>query len=101
MFAAVPQHCGLWWIWGASFRVRGTLGQVFGVWVGRASTDIAPSARRMLVIAVRSTLNNGNNKNKAAWRKGESKLNPNEVAWTHQHDHFTEIILKRKKKHRV
>lgn len=76
----LPQHHGLWWIWDASFRVRGTLGQVSGVQVGTASTDTALSARRMLVIAVRSTLNNGNNKNKAAWRKGENKLNPNEVA---------------------
>lgn len=94
----LPQHRGLWWIWDASFRVRGTLGQVSGVQVGTASTDTALSARRMLVIAVRSTLNNGNNKNKAAWRKGENKLNPNEVARTHQHGHFMEIILKRKKK---
>lgn len=56
--------------------MRGTLGQVSGM----ASTDTALSARRMLVSAVRSTLKNENNKNKAAWRKGESKLNPNEVA---------------------
>lgn len=83
---------------GTSFRVRGILGRSLGCRFGRASTDTALSARRMLVIALRSTLNNGNNKNKAAWRKGESKLNSNEVAWTHQHDHYMEIIFKRKKK---
>lgn len=51
-----------------------------------------------MVSAVRSALNNGNNKNKAAWREGESKLNPNEVAWMHQRDHLMELILKKKKK---
>lgn len=77
---------------------EGHPGRSLGCRFGRASTDTALSARRMLVIALRSTLNNGNNKNKAAWRKGESKLNSNEVAWTHQHDHYMEIIFKRKKK---
>lgn len=55
----------------------------------------ASSVRRMLVTAVRSTLNNENNKNKATQREGESTLNPNEIEQTHQHDHFMEIILKR------
>jgi len=70
----------------------GAPGQVSGVQVRGASRARALAARRMLVTAVRSTLNNGNNKNKAAWREGESKRNPNEVAQTHQHDHFMEII---------
>ena len=70
----------------------GAPGQISGVRVRGAGTAGALSTRRMLVIAVRSALNNGNNKNKAAWREGESKLNPNEVAQKYQHDHFMEIV---------